>query len=165
MAPLHPLIVHFPIVLLIAAAVFYLLSLIRPENGFGKTGFYLHAAGLLFSIAAILTGDYSESNIVQTNAIHELVELHELLGMMSTWGFGLLALWVFLRQKSNIAIEKIVYVVIFWMVIGVLAYSAHLGGRMVYEHGAGIAPMDAQLELIHEQESKIDKENKAHENE
>ena len=144
--PLHPSIVHFPIALLVAAGICYLVSLFLPGKKLEIMGFLLHAAGMVGCIAAILTGDYAESSMIQTPEIHEMVETHEQLGTLSTYAFGILGVWAFLRQKSNIFIEKVVFTGLFLAVIGVLGYSAHLGGEMVYEKGAGVLPMQEILE-------------------
>ncbi|HHG84853.1 MAG TPA: DUF2231 domain-containing protein [Bacteroidetes bacterium] len=145
--PLHPSFVHFPIVLLILAGIIYLLDLILPNKKLGTIGFYLHVGGMLGIIAAILTGDYAENNLVQTREIHDMIETHEQLGMLSAYAFGILGVWAYLRQKSNIVLEKIVFVVMFLGIIGVLSFTSHLGGRMVFEKGAGVVPMEPVLEL------------------
>lgn len=143
--PLHPLVVHFPVALLLVAALAYLAGLIFPGKGFGTMGFYLHIGGLVGSVAALLTGDAAEAGVIHTPLIHEMVERHESLSQLATWAFGLLGVWVFLRNQSKIALEKWAFVILFWAVCGLMAYSAHLGGRMVYEEGAGVAPMETQL--------------------
>ena len=146
MVPLHPSVVHFPIALLIAAGICYLAHLFLKDRKLDVVGFFLHAGGLLGCIAAIMTGDYAESNMVQTERIHELVELHEQLGMLSAWAFGLLGVWAYLRQKSNIFVERLVFTVLFVGLLGMLGYGSHLGGKMVYEEGAGVVPMKPILE-------------------
>lgn len=136
--PLHPLVVHFPIVLIITAGVFYFLSLFIKDQNFARIAFYLHVAGILGALAAIFTGDSAEHALTNAEAIDALVDKHEAMGQLSTWGFGLLGVWAYLRQQSNIRTEKIVYITVFWALVGLMAYSAHLGGQMVYEHGAGV---------------------------
>lgn len=144
--PLHPSVVHFPIALLIAAGLCYLASLFLPGKRLEIVGFFLHAGGMLGCIAAILTGDYAESNMIQTPEIHELVETHEQLGTLSTYAFGILGVWAYLRQKSTIFVEKVVFVVLFLGLVGMMGYGSHLGGKMVYEKGAGVLPMQPILE-------------------
>lgn len=138
MPPLHPLVVHFPIVLVFVAGVFYIIGLLRDHPNTNKTGFILHAVALLGCVAAILTGDYEESQLAQSAEVHEMVEWHESLGMISTWAIGLLGVWGYLRQGSQLMWEKFSFLVAFWGVIGMLSYSAHVGGAMVYGHGVGI---------------------------
>lgn len=143
--PLHPLVVHFPIALLIMAGVFYLVEVIVQNDKFGFPGFILHALGLLGTIVAIFSGDVAEGGVIHTHEINELLDLHENLGMLSAWAFGSLAVWVFLRKQSKILIEKIGFLIVYAGLIGVLAWTSHIGGTMVYEHGAGVAPMEQPL--------------------
>jgi uncharacterized membrane protein len=144
--PLHPSIVHFPIVLLILAGGCYVAHLFVKGHKLDLIAFFLHAGGLLGCVAAILTGDYAESNMIQTPEIHEMVELHEQLGMLSAYAFGILGVWAFLRQKSKVKPERILFVILFVGVVGMMGFSAHIGGRMVYEEGAGVLPMQPILE-------------------
>lgn len=147
MIPLHPAIVHFPPVLLLSAAVLYLIGLIRKQPNLETIAFFFHAAGLLACIAAIFTGDYEADRIAQNAAIHEMVERHEFTVMLATYGFGMLGIWAFLRQKSQIAVEKIAFVVAFVALTGLLGFGAHLGGDMVFGEGAGVVPMQNQIKL------------------
>jgi predicted heme/steroid binding protein/uncharacterized membrane protein len=52
----HPMVVHFPIVFMMAAPVFTLLALFTGVNSFAVTGFHCLAGGLLFTPVAIVTG-------------------------------------------------------------------------------------------------------------
>ncbi len=52
----HPMLVHFPIVFLICAPFFTLLSLVTGVRSFEATGFHCLGGGVLFTPAAILTG-------------------------------------------------------------------------------------------------------------
>ncbi|MEM7036315.1 MAG: DUF2231 domain-containing protein [Bacteroidota bacterium] len=149
--PLHPFVVHFPIVLMIVAGVLYFLSILQKgekSTQWRLLGFYAHAAGVGMLLLAIVTGDLAETEIVHTPEIAKMAKTHEMLGMISAWGFGLMGVWAYLRQKSNIYWESVVYVILFWGIIGVMGYSAHMGGRMVYEEGAGVAPMKPHLEML-----------------
>jgi uncharacterized membrane protein len=139
MMPLHPSIVHFPPVLLLAAAVLYALGLWRKQTIFQVTGFGFHVAGLVFCIVAIFTGDFESSKITAGPELKELMERHENLLMVATYGFGMLGIWAFLRQKSNFTLERIGFVTVFVALLGLMLFGAHQGGKMVYLHGAGTA--------------------------
>jgi len=145
MDTLHPKIVHFPVVMLFLAGICYILHFFLKNQKLDRFGFFLHAGGLLATVAAILSGDYAESNIVQTEAIHELIEEHEFLGMMTAWSFGLLLVWAFLRSKSTILVERIGFVVVFVLGLGLLTIGAAHGGELVYDYGAGVKPMEKHL--------------------
>lgn len=142
---LHPKIVHFPIAFLFGAGICYLLHFFIKGQRLDRFGFYLHVAGLLGCVAAILSGDYAESAMVQTREIHHIVEEHEFQGMVTAWAFGLLAVWAFLRSKTKFMIERIVFTVVFVLGLGWLTIAADHGGQLVYEQGAGVEPMRKHL--------------------
>ena len=52
----HPMVVHFPIVFLISAPVFTLLSLATGMKSFEVTGFHCLGGGVLFTPVAMVTG-------------------------------------------------------------------------------------------------------------
>jgi len=55
----HPMLVHFPIVFMIAPAIFCILYLITDVKSFETTAFHCLGAGILFSIPAILSGFFT----------------------------------------------------------------------------------------------------------
>jgi uncharacterized membrane protein len=55
----HPMVIHFPIVFMIATAGFTVLYLLTEYNPFDTTAFHCLGAGLLFTPVAILTGFYT----------------------------------------------------------------------------------------------------------
>jgi uncharacterized membrane protein len=141
MPPLHPAIVHFPIALMFAAGALYLVGFLRGSDILLKAAFAMHIAGLVFGVLAILTGDYAENQLVQNKEIHALAELHEMLAMVAIWAFALLAVWAYVRHSSKLKSEKIAFMCLLLGVIGTTGFAAHLGGSMVYLHGAGVVPM------------------------
>lgn len=142
--PLHPSIVHFPPVLLLAAAVLYTLGILRKAPQMQLIAFGFHVAGLVFCILAIFTGDYEADRIATDPALKALMERHENLVMMATYGFGMLGLWAFLRQKTTLGWERIAFLGAFVGLLTLLLVGAHQGGRMVFVHGAGTAPAQIQ---------------------
>jgi uncharacterized membrane protein len=151
---LHAAIVHFPIVLLAVAGVLYLLQLVQPARFAGPHAFWAHVAGTVGLAMAVLSGNAAESEAIHTEAIHELIEQHELLGFASLWGFGLLLLWRFLRRGTPKRMLDLAFVAVFAVLLGLVAYSSHIGGEMVYEKGVGVAPMKPLLEHARQQEQR-----------
>lgn len=145
METLHPKIVHFPVAMLFLAGLLYLLHFFIRHQNLDRFAFFLHAGGVAATVAAILSGNYAEADIVQTEAIHEIVEEHEFLGMLTAWAFGLLLVWAYLRQKTKVLLEKIAFTGIFVVGLGLLTIAAAHGGELVYDYGAGVKPMKEHL--------------------
>jgi uncharacterized membrane protein len=128
--------VHFPVALLLVAALFYIAAIWKKE--LTLTAFLLHLLGVVACIAAILSGDADEHHAKGIPGAEEMKGLHETLGMVSAWVFGILAIWPFLRRNQARLVERLAFILVFMAACSVLAYGAHLGGRMVYEKGVGV---------------------------
>jgi len=152
----HPQFVHFPIAFLLLGGLAYAVAYFKEREFFLRMGFLLHIAGWLGSIASILTGRAAEAEVVHTQAIHELITLHERLAYLVAWLFAMLGIWMFLRQKKISGKELILFLLLFWGSNAAMAYMAHLGGEMVYEEGAGVIPMEEKLkEQLRNEQSQL----------
>jgi uncharacterized membrane protein len=140
MGPIHPAIVHFPIALLVMAAVLHVLAFFISKPDLRTFAFWLHLVGTVTCVAAILSGDYAEGQLLEpSEAMRDLAGEHETLGMISGWGFGVLAVWAYLRKESKVKWEQIGFVVLFVLMTGILLIAAQHGGELVYEYGAGVS--------------------------
>jgi len=142
---LHGAIVHFPIVLLFVAGGFYFFAMLRPSTVPAWLPFGAHLLGLVGIVAAVLSGGNAESNTIHTRDIHDLIERHELLGYIALWVFALAAIWQYVRGRAMQLLEKRIFILVFAVLLGLLAYSSHIGGRLVYQYGAGVEPMQPVL--------------------
>ena len=147
MVPLHPLTVHFPVALLISSLIFAILSLIvkSKENMFIQLFKWNLFLGALASLVAVITGLIEETGLVHNETIHELLELHKIFGFIIAGVAVILSVWFIIRNSKLRGTELKVMILILAITVGTLGYSAHLGGKMVYENGAGVAPMEDLL--------------------
>ncbi len=135
--PFHPLIVHFPIGFLVLSGIMYLLSIFVRKDYLMKAGLLALVLGALAAGAAVITGDMAEDLAKPRGVAHEMVEDHELFGLICAWAFGILAVWGIFRQKRFIQVEKIAFVVLLLACVSMLLATGHLGGKMVFEQGVG----------------------------
>ncbi|WP_214778195.1 DUF2231 domain-containing protein [Exiguobacterium sp. s22] len=130
--PLHPLLVHAPIGLLLFGTLLILIS-------FKWTSFRLFAlitlvAGLLSGAVAFLSGDsaeeYAEANL--PSVTEAMIENHEHFALYSLIAFGvtIILLGIGYRAKGKLWITLSFVVALIGA--GLLAYVGHLGGQMVY---------------------------------
>ena len=148
MIPLHPKIVHFPVALLISAAIFGVLAFIikNKRETFKEILYWNLLLGGLSAVFAIITGLIEEATLVHNEAIHSLMETHEALGFVFTGIFLSLGVWMTIRKSKLKSKEFSAIVIILILTAVIMGYSAHLGGRMVYEQGAGVVPMKEIIE-------------------
>ncbi len=139
MQNVHPLVVHFPIALLLAAAGLMLLGVL------GQSERLLWAArldlwlGTIAAAVAVRTGLAAEETAQHTFEIHQLMERHEALGLWVLWlsvGLALVSLAAPLMRSRRWQWGLLAGLMV---TSAVLSVGAYYGGRMVYEHGVGTA--------------------------
>lgn len=136
--PLHPLIVHFPIALLITSVVLDALGVGFRRASLTQAGFYTLISGSLGAAAAVLTGPEHAAKDAASLTIlhrHELfaalmvlcclilvgMRLGNVNGLYGTGVFGYLALGVVL--------------------IVCIVLTGYYGGQMVYDRGVGVSAL------------------------
>jgi uncharacterized membrane protein len=139
---LHPLIIHFPIALLIAAAMVDLVDTLferPPWLGVGATSLYL--VGAAAAVVAYVTGRQAAATVFVPGMAHPIVEDHRAWALLTTWYVGIVAvarvsalLAGFPRARAHRAL------LLMAALIGVLflQQTAERGARLVYEHGVGV---------------------------
>jgi uncharacterized membrane protein len=164
MIPIHPRIVHFPVALLITAAAFGILALIfkSKRSMFREVLIWDLTLGVAGTLVAIISGLIEEKTLAHNDAIHSIMEAHKLLGFIFSGIFLVLWLWMIVRKSKMKTYEFTGVVVILIITAGLLAYSAHLGGKMVYQEGAGVAPMEAIISHEEHQHIHIGDEKDMH---
>ncbi len=143
----HPMVVHFPIVLLLGAAVLRLFScFISGDN----RSFLLKASrlslwvGAVTAWLAVYTGSLADAIIVRDLCDPTVLEDHEnaayTIGVLFTAAaFIDLASLKLLREK--VSLQKISeWIIIFLLLIGsgYVGYTAHLGASLVYQQAAAV---------------------------
>ena len=139
MHPIHPMVVHFPIALLITSVVFDFLAMRWRHKSFQDAGFYTLIAGLLGAAVAVLTGAMAEEVAEDKGIPESVLEIHEALGYATLLFFiGLLALRLLMRWKL---IKEIPALYLAMGVAGIMILSAagYFGGSLVYDFGAGVS--------------------------
>ena len=140
---LHPLLVHFPIGLLAGAALFDLAALAAAPREVARriaTGLYLAGAAAL--AGAYFTGRGDAALVRIPGPAHALLDEHWTWALRATVCLGALALGrLGLELSGRLAARR------YWLPVAaaclagllLLFQAAERGGRLVYEHGAGVA--------------------------
>ena len=135
---LHAALNDLPTALLVTAALFELLSLMTKRESFRLVSFWTLMVGALGGAAAVLSGLQAEENIDHGDAVHQVMETHELLAFVTLGTFGLLAVWRLWRERRMGAGERAVALAASLAGAGVLIATSVYGGRLVFDHAAGI---------------------------
>ena len=147
METIHPMIVHFPIALLLTATFISTLAVIfkNKREELKIVLYWILILGAISALAALFSGLYESERVVHDEAIHKIMEVHKFLGFVIASAFVLITLWFIIRRRK-IKYKELLIITLFLIgTSSVLVYSAYLGGKMVYEEGTGVKPMEKYI--------------------
>ncbi|HLK09983.1 MAG TPA: DUF2231 domain-containing protein [Candidatus Binatia bacterium] len=134
---LHPLVVHFPLALLPAAALLYLLAALTRRESLAWTGLWLLVLGTAAGAVAAATGLYAMEGVMVDPTVRErLLDVHERWMLGTTALALLLAAWALLARPAPRR-GRVLFAVGLLVLLAVLTKGADYGGRLVYDYNAG----------------------------
>lgn len=141
----HPIIVHFPIALLILAVMADLLSLLWRQQWlqWAATGLYL--VGAVAGLAAFVSGREAAESVLLPTAANRVLTDHADWALWTIWAYGVLALvrTVFVWRKQVLAIP--IHLAFFCMGVAGMYFlyqTGDHGAQLVYQYGVGVAAVD-----------------------
>ena len=132
---MHPALVHLPIALLplaVGADVIGSLTKSGAFMSFGQKAIGIAAVG---AVGSAVTGLIAGEEVNVEGASEDMLITHRNLNFIATFVAGGMALWRFNHRRPNAA-----YLGVGAVGVGVLAYTAYLGGKLVYVIGVGVMP-------------------------
>lgn len=137
---LHPMIIHFPITLLIIGFLFDLAGLFIKKDFFTQAGFYLLLLGAVGVIAAYLSGDEAGDGITEAGALKQALETHEGAATLAIWAVSITALFrvILVAFKDYKGILKMVSLTLLLASVLAIGRTGYYGGELVYKHAAGV---------------------------
>lgn len=148
--PLHPALVHFPIVLLLLGAVVTVPAALITRWKLPLLAAILLSLGAIGTVVAVQTGESDGERIGETAATEQVLDQHEQWAERTQFvaiAAALLAVGALMTTRWAIvtaglgAATALAALVAAWCV----AETGHYGGQLVYRHGAGVnlAPLGA----------------------
>lgn len=146
---LHAALNDLPAALLLVAVLFELTSLILRKPALRVVGFWTLVIGAVGGALAVISGLQAEEHIAHGEAVHRVMETHETLGLTTLGIFAVVAIWRILRETRMAGAERAVVLALSLVGTGFLLATASYGGRLVFDHAAGI-PTPVLEEEMHE---------------
>lgn len=145
---IHPLLVHFPIALLLVAPLLVFLGLLWPSQraGIHFAALVLLVLGTCGALLAWASGEAAASLAQRTPELRATLARHERSGQLTALSFGgltllftLLWLWPLVRKRKTCGGGMLVLYLL-WLAASLLgmaslARTGHLGGHMVHDLG------------------------------
>lgn len=145
---LHPIIIHFPIALLIVAPIIILIGLLMPKNGrtFLVSAFVLMLIGTIATYIAVSTGEAAGELAEQMNNVEAVLEQHEELAettrtvftaLTAIFGVILFAPLLFKKELSRAILIplNLAFLLFYGSGVVLLLNTAHQGGILVHQLG------------------------------
>ena len=140
---LHPLVVHFPIALLLTAAGLDVAGwALRCNRSLRFVATALYLLGTLAIVAAYVTGRAAAGTVWLPGMAHAAVKEHWDSAFRAVWFFTILTavrlvlLWWGRAEPRPALVALLTLVGLLGVVL--LAETGDRGGRLVYQHGVGI---------------------------
>jgi uncharacterized membrane protein len=125
---------------------------------FRQVAFWRLLVGVVGAAAAVISGLQAEDHIAHGEAVHRVMETHETLGLISLGVFAVLALWRLFRENRMAGLERTVVVVLSLAGVGLVFATGVYGGKLVFEHAAGIPSPVLEAELHERTEGHLHNE-------
>ncbi len=155
---IHPLIIHFPIVLLLFYPILEALRLrFNDSLVLEKGAFWFLSIGVLSLIFSFLSGEQAIESVQLTGGAVPVATEHEFwarntLIFYSIWfTVHLFGIWKHISLLNNARTAVIMGLV----GVGLLVMTSELGGRLVYEYGVGTRQVDKLNEQVDELQKRL----------
>ena len=146
---LHPLLVHFPVTLLLCALVLDMASLLLPTRpALRNTATLFYCAGAFMAMATYFSGLHAAQAMTVSPEEGAAVTAHFTWADRTTWFFVFFAsfriafsyIWRPTARWATVAA-----IVVALSGIGMLLMTADRGGRLVFHHGLGVATVPSSI--------------------
>ena len=129
----HPSLVHFPITLLPLALGADLLGRATGSESLATAGRRLMPLAAGSAAVAAVFGLVAQEEVKAEGPARDMLVTHRNLNLALTGVAAAMALWRARRERPSAG-----YLALGLAGLGVMSYTAYLGGHMVYEHGVGV---------------------------
>ena len=134
---IHPLIVHFPIALLLAATLAYWMGFFARREAWQWSGLWMLVLGVLGAAAAVPSGLYSAPGVMLAPSVKAaLLTVHKRIMLTVLALSAILALWAIAGRPMPVR-GRGVFLVALLLLCALIAKGADYGGRLVYDYNAG----------------------------
>jgi uncharacterized membrane protein len=143
----HAVLNDLPAALLLVAVLFDLAAAATKRESLIWAGIWTLWAGVIGGWASVIAGKLAEGALEHGEVVHEIMERHEQMALITMSLFTIVLIWKMARRfnlpSQELALTRALSVV----GIAGLIWTGVLGGRMMFEHAAGIPTPTLQTEI------------------
>jgi uncharacterized membrane protein len=143
----HALLNDLPIALLVTAVLFDVAALATRREAFRQVSFWTLVVGAVGGALAVISGLQAQEYVAHGEAVHRVMKTHETLGLITLGVFGVVAIWRLARERRMGSGERYLATILSLGGMGVLVATGLYGGRLVFDHAAGVPSKVLEAEL------------------
>ncbi len=149
---IHPIMVHFAVVLPIVSLVFIVLYALKPSEIMSKISTRVLVFSALSMVAAWYSGGLEGKEVypLLTSDATKILISHKTLGLYLAIALGVTAIIKLIGCKINNFKLEMLALVLLLGVVATTFYQGKMGGSLVYEHGAHVEKYSDGLDAIDE---------------
>ena len=159
----HAVLNDLPAALLLVAVLFDVAAALTKRESLMWAGIWTLWAGVIGGWGAVVAGKLASSTIEHGEAIHEIMEKHEHMALLTMSLFTVVLAWRLIRRfqmpAQELAFTRMLSIV---GLLG-LVWTGVLGGRLMFQHAAGIPSQVLQAELQNRKEGHEHQTGEEHE--
>ena len=148
----HAAVNDLPVALLLVTVLFDLAAWRTKRSSLEAAARWTLWAGVAGGWVAVLAGLEAEDVIEHGEAIHELMETHETLALVTMGIFTVVLAWRLVRRARLGGVEQAALRLLSVAGLVGIVWTGRIGGKLVFEHAAGIPAATMQAEM-HDREA------------
>jgi uncharacterized membrane protein len=143
----HAAVNDFPAALLLVTVLFDIGAWVTKRESLKAAAVWTLWAGVIGGWVAVLAGLKAEDAIEHGEAIHDLMETHETLALITMGIFTVVLGWKLYRRSKLTGAEEVGLRVLSLAGLVTVVWTGVIGGKLVFEHAAGIPNVMMQTEM------------------
>ena len=158
----HPMVVHFPIVLLMAAVLLDGVTLmVRRQTELRKVVLCTYVLGAIATLAGFLTGRQAADSVLLDGVANTALTDHADQATVLLWFYGIYAVArIVLYYWDPKATQRWVWITMF--IVGasglyLVVETGTRGARLVFEHGVGVDAVTNLSNMLEMQQTELDR--------
>ncbi len=151
MANIHPLVVHFPIALIISFFIIDLVGSLFDSEGWRKLATGLLYLGTISAGVTVAVGFMAAGSVEHGDSVHLIMMKHKYFGISILSLSIFLSLWRLLSGGAIKGAMNIIFLMFAAILNVLIILGADLGGLMVYKHGVAVEAVKVNsIDYFHE---------------
>jgi uncharacterized membrane protein len=134
----HPLFVHFPIALWLAALLYEALSVWRARDDWHRTAIRLLYLGTLGGFVAAASGWLAQSSVPELPHVQDVLEVHETIMLITTSLALALCILCFAKRGDFTAGLRRIFLAGLIALAILTVVGADRGGQLVYQYATSV---------------------------